>query len=75
MGAAYEHEFKGDVSGSAYDLSIEKPGLGGSTGIVELGVTMNPLASAEALSIDVAVQGYVGERERGAGTLKASYAF
>ena len=75
VGAAYEHEFKGDVSGSAYDLSIEKPVLGGSTGIFEVGVTMNPLASAEALSIDVGVQGYVGEREGGAGTLKASYAF
>ena len=75
VGAAYEHEFKGDVSGSAYDLAIEKPTLSGNTGIFEVGVSMNPLASKEALSIDLGVQGYVGVREGGSATLKAKYTF
>ncbi|MFK3640419.1 autotransporter outer membrane beta-barrel domain-containing protein [Pseudomonas protegens] len=75
VGAAYEHEFKGDVSGSAYDLSIEKPSLNGNTGIFEVGVSMNPLGSDAALSIDLGLQGYVGEREGAAGTIKAKYAF
>lgn len=75
VGTAYEHEFKGDVSGSAYDLSIEKPSLSGNTGIFEVGVSMNPLASNEALSIDLGLQGYVGDREGGAATIKAKYAF
>jgi len=74
-GVAYEREFKGDASGSAYDLSIEKPSLSGNTGIVEVGVTMNPLAAVEALSVDVGVQGYLGDRQGVTGSLKVSYAF
>ncbi|WP_341305474.1 autotransporter [Pseudomonas sp. TMP25] len=74
-GVAYEHEFKGDVSGSAYDLSIEKPSLSGNTGIAEVGVSMNPLAAVEALSVDVGMQGYLGDREGATGSLKVNYAF
>ncbi|MFK3644208.1 autotransporter [Pseudomonas protegens] len=73
VGAAYEREFKGDVSGSAYGMSIEKPSLSGNAGVFEVGVTMNPLAANGALSIDFGVQGYAGEREGTAGTLKAKY--
>lgn len=75
VAAAYEHEFKGDVSGSTYDLSIEKPSFSSNTGIFEMGVAMSLLSSNEALSIDLGVQGYVGEHEGAAGTLKAKYAF
>ena len=74
-GIAYEHEFDGKVSGKAFDMSIKKPDLGGSTGIVEVGISTTPLASLTAVKLDVGVQGFFGERKGATGTINLSYEF
>ena len=74
-GVAYEHEFDGKVSGKAYDMSIKGTDLGGSTGIVEVGLSSTPIASVSAIKLDVGVQGFMGERRGATGSISLSYEF
>lgn len=74
-GLAVEREFKGDVSGSSSGLDIAQPSLKGYTGLVEVGASMKPWASKQALSLDVGLQGYFGKREGVSGSAKIGYAF
>jgi outer membrane autotransporter protein len=62
-GLAYEYEFDGDSEATAYGLNIDTPSLKGSTGIGEAGVRVDNLFNAGQLSLDLGVQGYVGQRE------------
>ena len=71
-GAAWEYEFDGEVSGDLDDHGIDEPSLKGSTGIGELGISVNP---TENLSVDLGVQGYVGQREGIGGTLQVNFEF
>ncbi|MFU1904881.1 autotransporter domain-containing protein [Bordetella avium] len=75
VGLAAEREFKGDSSGSSSGLDIAQPSLKGNTGIVEVGASMKPWASKQALSLDMGLQGYVGKREGASGSVKIKYAF
>lgn len=62
-GLAYEYEFDGDSEATAYGLNIDTPSLKGGTGIGEAGVRVDNLFNAGQLSLDLGVQGYVGQRE------------
>jgi len=75
VGLAAEREFKGNASGSSSGFDIEQPSLKGTTGIAEVGVSMKPWASQQALSLEVGLQGYFGKREGASGSAKLKYAF
>ncbi|UXN03899.1 autotransporter domain-containing protein [Bartonella sp. HY406] len=75
LGAAYEYEFGGEVAAKAYEFDIEKPSLGGSTGIFEAGFNIKPISTNKALSLDVNGQGYAGQRQGGGGGVKLKYQF
>lgn len=73
-GAAWEHEFDGEARASTNGLSLDAPSLAGDTGILEAGLTLKPSADLP-LSVDLGVQGFVGQREGLSGSLKATLAF
>ena len=75
IGAAYEHEFDGDISARAYEFNLDKPSLKGDSGIFEAGFNLQPVATNKQLSIDVNGQGYAGERQGGGGGVKVKYQF
>lgn len=75
IGVAYEYEFDGEVAARAYGLKLNKPSLEGDTGIFEAGVTLKPISTIDALSVDVTGQGFVGQRQGGGGGLKIKYQF
>lgn len=75
IGVAYDHEFDGKIGARAYNLELDKPSLKGDTGIFEAGVSLTPVNTIKALSIDVTVQAFVGRREGGGGRLKIKYEF
>jgi hypothetical protein len=73
-GLAYEYEFGGKARATAYGHSIDTPELNGGTAIAEFGVTLKPSKNLP-LSLDLGVQGYVGQREGVTGSLQVKYAF
>jgi outer membrane autotransporter protein len=73
-GLAYEYEFDGKAKAKTYGYQIDDPELKGSTGIGELGVQFKPKANSP-LSIDLGIQGYVGQREGVTGGVQANWAF
>lgn len=73
-GAAYDYEFDGDAKGSVHGYRLDTPSLGGGTGIFEVGMTLRP-QNNDRLSVDVGLQGYVGQREGVSGGVKVNYAF
>ena len=75
VGIAYDHEFDGEVAARAYGLKLDKPSLEGDTGILEAGISMKPVSTIDALSVDVSGQGFIGRREGGGGGLKIKYQF
>ncbi|CAM1653091.1 unnamed protein product [Bartonella apis] len=75
VGIAYDHEFDGEVAARAYGLKLDKPSLEGDTGIFEAGISMKPVSTIDALSVDVSGQGFIGRREGGGGGLKIKYQF
>ncbi|MHC5307332.1 hypothetical protein [Bartonella sp. LJL80] len=74
IGAAYEHEFKGEVSARAYSFELDKPSLKGDTAVLELGVSFTPV-KGKPFNIDVAGEGYAGQRQGGGGSVKLKYQF
>ena len=75
VGIAYDHEFDSEVAARAYGFKLDKPSLEGDTGIVEAGISMKPVSTIDALSVDVTGQGFIGRREGGGGGLKIKYQF
>ncbi|UXN06491.1 autotransporter outer membrane beta-barrel domain-containing protein [Bartonella sp. HY761] len=75
FGATYEYEFDGEIAAKAYEFNLDKPSLGGSTGIFEAGFNIQPITTNKALSLDVNGQGYVGQRQGGGGGVKIKYQF
>ncbi|MDR2455509.1 MAG: autotransporter outer membrane beta-barrel domain-containing protein, partial [Deltaproteobacteria bacterium] len=73
-GAAYEHELDGKASAAVFGLPIEAPEMRGGTGVGELGLTINPMASG-AVNLDLGVEGYVGKRRGVTGSLKVNFEF
>lgn len=74
IGVAYEYEFDGKARATTYGYKIETPSLEGGTGIGALGISLKPVEGG-GLSIDLAVQGYVGMREGVTGSLQVKYTF
>ena len=74
IGLAWEHEFSGNARGTAYGYEIDKTSLKGDTGIGEIGVRFSP-AEKSPWTVDVAVRGYVGQREGAMGNLVINYKF
>lgn len=74
-GVAAEQELRGAISGSVYGVDLPQPSLKGLTGIVEVGASLQPLASHEALSFEVGGQSYFGMRQGVQGSAKMKYAF
>lgn len=73
-GAAWEHEFDGKARATTNGLAIDAPSLAGDTGILEAGLTLKP-SDDLPLSIDLGLQGFVGQREGVAGSFQARLAF
>ena len=73
-GAAWEHEFDGKARASTNGLTIDAPSMAGDTGILEAGLTLKP-SDDLPLSIDLGLQGFVGQREGVAGSFQARLAF
>lgn len=72
-GAAWEYEFSGESEGSTHGYAMETADLGGSTLIGEIGLLMNNPGSA--WTVDMALQGYTGERDGFGGKVQANYHF
>lgn len=75
VGLGYERAFNGRAKGSAYGMDIDAPNLKGNTGIAELGLTVVPAATKQALSVNFGVKGYFSDREGAAAHLRLRYAF
>ena len=74
IGAAYEYEYDGDVAGTAYGFTMDKPCLRGGTGAGELGMTLKSSENS-AFSLNLSVQGYTGTREGVSGSFLLNYRF
>lgn len=72
---AYAHEFAGTASGVAYNKAIDEPSLKGGTGILEVGLNIKPSATNQAWTVNLGVQGYVGQRQGAGAEVKVRYAF
>ncbi|MDR3153811.1 MAG: autotransporter outer membrane beta-barrel domain-containing protein, partial [Deltaproteobacteria bacterium] len=72
FGAAYEHELDGKAEGTVRGFAIDVPELKGGSGIGEIGVSF---AAADRLTVDLSVQGYVGQRQGVSGGLRLVYNF
>ncbi|WP_322997864.1 autotransporter outer membrane beta-barrel domain-containing protein [Castellaniella sp.] len=73
-GAAWEHEFDSVARATVYGFDTPSPSLKGDTGVFELGVTLTP-TSRKALSIDIGLQAYIGQRQGVGGGAALKYAF
>lgn len=74
IGIAWEREFDGTARATSYGYDIIAPSLRGNTGIGEIGLTMKPREKLP-LTIDVGMQGYIGERKGATGQLHIRYSF
>ena len=60
VGAAYEHEFSGDAHATVKGASTLAPSLGGSSGLVEVGVTYG--STADTFTGTLNVEGWFGQK-------------
>ncbi|MDO4840854.1 MAG: autotransporter outer membrane beta-barrel domain-containing protein [Desulfovibrionaceae bacterium] len=74
VGAAFEHEFSGSCDSKAYGHSVAAPSFKGSSGMGELGLMMKPTEELP-LSINLGVQGYVGQKQGVSGNCNIMYEF
>jgi outer membrane autotransporter protein len=73
-GAYLDYEFDGKAKGTAYGYDINPSSARGSTGMVEVGFSVQPSRS-RPLHLNLGIHGYVGKREGVAGSLQAKYQF
>jgi outer membrane autotransporter protein len=74
VGAAWEREFDGKIKATVNGYAIAAPELKGNTGIAEIGFELRPAAN-HPLRLDIGFQGYRGQRDGTAGSVKLNYAF
>ncbi|MDL2226605.1 autotransporter outer membrane beta-barrel domain-containing protein [Deltaproteobacteria bacterium OttesenSCG-928-M10] len=72
-GAAWEHEFDGEVVNSLNSISLPSAKLEGDSAFLELGLSLSPAESA--WTVDLAIQGNVGDREGYGGRVMFGKAF
>jgi hypothetical protein len=73
LGLAYEREFDGEATATAYGRNIASPKLGRNTGIGELGLALEDLTGA--IKVDLGAQAYFGDRKGLTGSLSIRYDF
>lgn len=73
-GLAYSYEFDGKARGTAYGMSIDAPSLKGSTGIVEVGVTLGSKNNKNHF-FDLSLQGFAGKVKGIAGNVEVTWRF
>lgn len=74
VGAAWEHEFDGKARATTNGFDIDAPTLRGDTGIGELGLSLTPSVDLP-LTVDLGVQGHVGQRQGVTGSLQVKWEF
>jgi hypothetical protein len=74
VGAAYEHEFDGEMSASVHGFPFQKPSFRGGTAIGELGVTVRPSDSIP-LSFEIGARGYAGQHKGYSGSIMFNLTF
>ena len=70
-GAAWEYEFDGAADMAVAGAGLAAPTLKGSSGIIELGVRLEP-AKASRITLDLGAQGYFGKRRGFSGGLQGN---
>ena len=73
-GAAWEYEFDGAADMAVAGVGLAAPTLKGSSGIIELGVRLEPVKD-NRISLDLGAQGYFGKRRGFSGGLQVNYSF
>jgi hypothetical protein len=73
-GVAWEREFDGKARATTNGFALGAPSARGDTGILEAGLTLTPSRDLP-LSIDVGLQGLVGQREGVVGGVQAKWTF
>ena len=73
-GAAWEYEFDGAADMAVAGAGLAAPTLKGSSGIIEMGVRLEP-AKASCITLDLGAQGYFGKRRGFSGGLQVNYSF
>ena len=74
-GVGYEYEFSAKAKATALSTySINAPSVKGSTGILTLGMNINP-ESNKRLGIDFNINGYAGKRDGVSANIKVDYQF
>lgn len=73
-GAAWEYEFDGAADMAVAGAGLAAPTLKGSSGIIEMGVRLEP-AKASRITLDLGAQGYFGKRRGFSGGLQVNYSF
>lgn len=73
-GAAWEYEFDGAADMAVAGVGLAAPTLKGSSGIIELGVRLEP-AKGSRITLDLGAQGYFGKRRGFSGGLQVNYSF
>ena len=74
IGVAWEHEFAGESNATAYGYDLSSPSFRGDTGYGELGIEMTPTKDLP-LTINLSVQGYIGQKEGVSGSCFVQYTF
>lgn len=73
-GIAYEYEFDGREGGQVFGYGLKDIDLGGSTYIGEVGVSWLP-TSSDNLRLNVALEGFAGNREGVMASARLNYRF
>ena len=73
-GAAWEYEFDGVADMAVAGVGLAAPTLKGSSGIIELGVRLEPVKDSR-ITLDLGAQGYFGKRRGFSGGLQVNYSF
>ncbi|WAW09920.1 hypothetical protein NB640_11970 [Oxalobacter vibrioformis] len=73
-GLAYEFKFDGKAGGRVHGYNLKETDMGGSTFVGELGLTWVP-ASMRNASLDLALEGFAGERDGFMGNVRFNYRF
>ena len=73
-GIAWEYEFDGREGGTVYGYKLKELDLGGNTVIAELGMSWLPTAD-ENLRLNLALEGFAGNREGVMGSFRFHYRF
>ena len=73
-GLAYEYEFDGKAGGSVHGYKLKETDMGGSTFIGEVGVSWVPKDEPN-MSLDLALEGFAGQRDGFMGNVRFNYRF